>query len=462
MGMITRCPACATAFRVVADQLRVSDGWVRCGQCGEIFDAAADLHDNAVQPLDLLIEPPAAPGPLPVTDHVAEEAAGDARPPGEDVPAQALPSGDQGSQEGLTDGAAHEPPPAHPDPVDLSDAAADAALAWIESSAPEMPVSDPVGSMERVGVAELQEVPLRESAPAPAPPEEAGAAASAAEEVQPPVRAADDTAGAQANDDGPVLDGEAPDTDADTVGGHMLPESESESESESDDADAGTVLAAPGDAEASMPLPLRPAAEPLDAPERAVSLAFAPARAVAPAEPAVPEVSFIRQAPVDEPAWRRALRRALWVLAGVTLAGALSLQIVLHERDQIAASVPAARPWLQALCQAAGCRVQPLRSIESIVIDDASFSALREDGYRLQLTLRNRSERALALPAIELSLTDIQEQPVLRRVLLPPELGATTDELPARGEWAATVDVAVADNAGRARIVGYRLLPFYP
>lgn len=43
MSLITRCPACETMFKVVPDQLRISDGWVRCGQCDEVFDASANL-----------------------------------------------------------------------------------------------------------------------------------------------------------------------------------------------------------------------------------------------------------------------------------------------------------------------------------------------------------------------------------------------------------------------------------
>src|SRR5665647_900186 len=43
MSLITRCPACETLFKVVPDQLRVSEGWVRCGQCKDIFDAALHL-----------------------------------------------------------------------------------------------------------------------------------------------------------------------------------------------------------------------------------------------------------------------------------------------------------------------------------------------------------------------------------------------------------------------------------
>ena len=45
MRLVTRCPACATTFKVVRDQLRISDGWVRCGRCSEVFDATLDLHE---------------------------------------------------------------------------------------------------------------------------------------------------------------------------------------------------------------------------------------------------------------------------------------------------------------------------------------------------------------------------------------------------------------------------------
>ena len=45
MSLATRCTACGTIFRIVEDQLRVSDGWVRCGRCAEIFDAREMLFD---------------------------------------------------------------------------------------------------------------------------------------------------------------------------------------------------------------------------------------------------------------------------------------------------------------------------------------------------------------------------------------------------------------------------------
>ncbi len=50
--MLTRCPECSTSFRVTAEQLRLAQGAVRCGNCEAVFDALTtlteDQPDNAV------------------------------------------------------------------------------------------------------------------------------------------------------------------------------------------------------------------------------------------------------------------------------------------------------------------------------------------------------------------------------------------------------------------------------
>ena len=45
MSLATRCTACGTVFRVVQDQLKVSEGWVRCGRCSDVFNALEGLFD---------------------------------------------------------------------------------------------------------------------------------------------------------------------------------------------------------------------------------------------------------------------------------------------------------------------------------------------------------------------------------------------------------------------------------
>jgi predicted Zn finger-like uncharacterized protein len=43
MNLYTGCPKCRTTFRVTTQQLQASVGQVRCGFCGEVFDAFATL-----------------------------------------------------------------------------------------------------------------------------------------------------------------------------------------------------------------------------------------------------------------------------------------------------------------------------------------------------------------------------------------------------------------------------------
>ena len=51
MSLVTRCPACGTAFRVQRNQLAVRAGAVRCGKCGDVFDGVAGLVDEAADRL---------------------------------------------------------------------------------------------------------------------------------------------------------------------------------------------------------------------------------------------------------------------------------------------------------------------------------------------------------------------------------------------------------------------------
>ena len=108
-------------------------------------------------------------------------------------------------------------------------------------------------------------------------------------------------------------------------------------------------------------------------------------------------------------------------------------------------------------------RLGPPRRIESIAIESSAFTRVRADAFRLSLTLSNQADIALAMPALELTLTDVQDQPVLRRVLQASDLGPQAPKLiEARAEWTSTLTLAIAPQANPARIVGYRVLAFYP
>lgn len=160
--------------------------------------------------------------------------------------------------------------------------------------------------------------------------------------------------------------------------------------------------------------------------------------------------------------WRRPAVRLALVLVVLALLALLGLQVLVKERDRVAAMQPAMLPVLESLCTVVGCSIAPLRQIDSIVIDSSSFSRVRGDDYRLGFSLKNTALTAVAMPAIELSLTDPQDQAVIRRVLTPAEFGARSDTLASAATWTGSLALTVQADAGAQRIAGYRLLAFYP
>jgi len=160
--------------------------------------------------------------------------------------------------------------------------------------------------------------------------------------------------------------------------------------------------------------------------------------------------------------WKRPLVRVALLVSALGLAALLAAQVAVHDRNRLAVQHPQWKPWLERLCEVAHCKLGPPHRIDAIVIDNSAFSRVRQDTYRLSVTLKNQSTQPVAVPAVELTLTDGQDQPVLRRVLTARELGAPADTLGPSADWSTSLTLAVTPPSGGNRIAGYRLLAFYP
>ncbi len=327
MSFITRCPACHTAFKVVSDQLKISEGWVRCGHCQQVFDATLDL-----QPWwpELPIEP---------------------------VPERA-------------------------------------------------PVSPPA------------------FVPAPEPTVDPDVAASPAEWA-----------------DSPGLEPTLP----------IAPKSAFDQERSAQPAAASAefISAVQSDSE---PEPVRePLSEPVPAPE----LGPEP-----PLQADEPLPSFVRQAQ-RRAFWRRPGVRWGLGLVLVVLTAVLGVQAALHWRDSLAAHAPQAQPALETLCAPVDCKVEPPRQLEHIVID-SSVLLRREPGrYTFNVVVRNTAAVELATPALELTLTDLQDQVVVRRVLLPHEWPEPRATLAPGAEWPVQFELELESPQAQV-MTGYRAILFYP
>jgi len=68
---------------------------------------------------------------------------------------------------------------------------------------------------------------------------------------------------------------------------------------------------------------------------------------------------------------------------------------------------------------------------------------------------------SLAMPALELTLTDASDTAIARRVFLPAEWPSAPSELAAGGTVAVSLRLVLAAD-GATPMTGYRALVFYP
>ena len=354
MSMITRCPACETMFRVVPDQLRISAGWVRCGQCDEVFDASAHLVNDTPAAGSSELAPMSTP-------QVSE---------------------------------ASEPIPPVPEPVPVPE------------PTPPLPVP-----AETVLLSE-------ESLPAPL----------ASSDFQTIDFNLDDASAKWEPSVEPVHEGD------DAVLKH------------------GGLIDISGVDEPVVSTKTPVLASDFCETDRA--------DLTAPHQPPEP-ISFLSN-DTQNPVQSRALWRWFVVVLGLFLLLGLGAQGIYRERQRLAVWEPRLSPWLERACDAVGCSVGPVMKIDAISVESSTFAKVRADTYRLSFSLTNSSTIPVAFPAIELTLTDALDRPVVRRVLRASDLGSTDAVIAASAEWSSSIEIAVQSASLPDRVAGYRLIAFYP
>ncbi len=115
-------------------------------------------------------------------------------------------------------------------------------------------------------------------------------------------------------------------------------------------------------------------------------------------------------------------KRPLFMLGSIFLATALFLQILYWQKNNIANSIPSAAPILKLYAKLFGGHLAPLKVSNNPVV---SFSDMQKDlsananRYILNVGLQNRYSGEAAMPNLEVSLFDLNEQIITRRVFHP-------------------------------------------
>jgi predicted Zn finger-like uncharacterized protein len=468
MSLATRCPACGTAFRVVQDQLKVSEGWVRCGRCSQVFNALEGLFDLE---RDGWSEPVKG-APSQVADAAAPELPGDAGAP------------EDGSTEGRPDAqsmGAH--PGANTDsasPLDEDTAEPEAAPAQHGADEREPAVADAVSgerapdsprySLERPA-AEDPEVPRAhryaeddaEEPPLEAPLADLGSMPTTGMDLPPFVSSGPGLLHQESVF--PAMPALRDDADGDaspgqgarhtSVGKRIDAHLFGKRRSARRHAPAPHVSARDqidfSDARFDSDLLADDALEP-----PAEVAAEGPGSETTPFETtATPE--FVRRAE-QEARWQRPAVRAALGAATLALAGMLALQGAHHFRDDAAVRWPALKPLLAGWCELAGCNLEAPRHIDDISVESTALTRAPDDAFRLSVTLRSHGNAPVALPWIDLTLTDAGGRLIARRALATRELRPTAPVLQPGQE----VGLQALVTARNARIAGYTVEIFYP
>ncbi len=138
-------------------------------------------------------------------------------------------------------------------------------------------------------------------------------------------------------------------------------------------------------------------------------------------------------------------------------------QSIYFLRDEIVIYYPNARPTLVKACQQLACSVNLPKQIERIVIDD---SDIQEDTnyeglMHLSSSLINQAEFNQAYPNLELTLTDIKDNPILRRLFKPSEYLPTGADLATGFNAGETINIKLAITTPGTPVAGYRVFVTY-
>ena len=156
--------------------------------------------------------------------------------------------------------------------------------------------------------------------------------------------------------------------------------------------------------------------------------------------------------------------KKLWIsLLGLLLLILALLQTLYFFRTQIAAQYPQFKPYLLQACRALNCEIKLAQNLNLLTIDDSDMqeSDDYEDVISFSSVLINNANYVQAYPNIELTLTDTQDQPVLRKLVTPKEYLTKNIQVEAGMDARQELRLNLVIDASELTVAGYRVLLVY-
>lgn len=155
--------------------------------------------------------------------------------------------------------------------------------------------------------------------------------------------------------------------------------------------------------------------------------------------------------------------KGAWIAGNVLLVIILLGQLTYLFRVELAARLPGIKPALVAACETLQCSVPLPHEINDMAIETSNMESdpAQPGVITLTVVLHNLADYAQAYPNLELTLTDMGDNPVGRRILMPEEYLKD----PANAETGLAGhrenEVRLAIDASSLKPVGYQLFLTY-
>jgi predicted Zn finger-like uncharacterized protein len=152
-----------------------------------------------------------------------------------------------------------------------------------------------------------------------------------------------------------------------------------------------------------------------------------------------------------------------WIVGSLVFLLLGVAQALYFFRVDIAAQLPGLKPVLSNYCELLKCTIPLPEKIEMMSIEssDLEADALQPNVVNLTALLHNRAEFTQACPNLELSLTDMQDRVVARRVFTPAEY-LKAGEDPKRGLSSnREMNIQLHLDTFDLKPTGYKLFLFY-
>ena len=135
-------------------------------------------------------------------------------------------------------------------------------------------------------------------------------------------------------------------------------------------------------------------------------------------------------------------------------------QVLWYYKEILGAFSAESHFLMKSICSSLGVELSWPQETDGLRIESSSFKLIQDESYRLKLRIKNRQDYAVKTPLLELTLLSAEERVLVRKIFKPKELDLQ-EAISSDKDLNLSLDLHVEPTIA-TQIVGYKIDFFYP